>query len=293
MVVADFKLTCIDPIFYRVDDNGRPTIMYPCGKCIVCKEKKRRQWAVRMENEKSYSKSVYFVTLTYADEFLYYKYPDCPASLNKVHYQSFLKMLRRSLDCKIRIFGVGEYGFESSRPHYHFMIFLPVYVRRHDFYNKVLSAWKYGFVTVKYGTSSRMYYIAKYTVKGSECPYGTEKPFQTCSQSPPIGYMAFENNKRMLYSDFSVNYISCPSGRKSSIPRSFENRFKSELDSIPSPDFRRLSKIRKDILQKRGSAFLRNYLKNFNEIPASEFLEMRNAVIRRYNAKHKHKLNQV
>lgn len=139
VVGSNFKLTCLEPVIYRRDSDGVPTIMYPCGKCIVCKEKKRRQWALRMESEKFYSKSVFFVTLTYSDDHLYFKYNDCPASLSKDHYQSFLKSLRKVLPCKIRMFGVGEYGSDSARPHYHFMFFLPVHMRRIDFYNFVIS----------------------------------------------------------------------------------------------------------------------------------------------------------
>lgn len=293
MVVDDFKLTCIDPVFYRVDDSGRPTIMYPCGKCIVCKEKKRRQWAIRMENEKSVSKSCFFVTLTYSDEHLYRIEPHSPASLSKSHYQNFLKRFRKSLPCKVRMFGVGEYGSESSRPHYHFMFFLPVYMKMADFRSYIDKSWTFGFNTVKNGIAQRMYYIAKYTVKGSSHPYGTEKPFQTCSCSPPLGYRYFEDNLRMLDSDLSHNYIVSPSNRKSSIPRSFENKYKKLIDDIPRDIPIAPSQMRKQVLQSRAGFRLRDYLNNFNEISPDEFLRMRENIERRYNQKHKHKINQL
>lgn len=290
---AGFKLTCIDPVFYKVDETGRPIIMYPCGKCIVCKEKKRRQWAIRMENEKSVSKSCYFVTLTYADDYLYRIEPHLPASLNKSHYTNFLKRLRKYLPFKVRFFGVGEYGSESSRPHYHFMFFLPEYVNREKFRSYIAKAWTFGFNTVKDGCSQRMYYIAKYTVKGSDHPFCTEEPFQTCSCSPPLGFRSFQSNLRILDSDVTHNYIVSPSNRKSSIPRSFENKYKKYLDDKPRNTPLEPSIIRKHILQKQASFRLKDYLKQFNDISPSEFLQMRETIIRRYNSKHKHKINKL
>lgn len=292
-MVGDFKLTCIDPVFYKVDEQGRPTIMYPCGKCIVCKEKKRRQWAIRMENEKSVSKSCYFVTLTYADDYLYRIEPHTPPSLNKSHYNNFLKYLRKLLPYKIRFFGVGEYGSESGRPHLHFMFFLPRYVKREVFASYIGKAWQYGFNKVKDGTSKRMYYIAKYTVKGSDHPFCTEKPFQTCSCSPPLGYRSFQSNFRILDSDVTHNYIVSPSNRKSSIPRSFENKYKQYLDDKPRSTMKEPSLVRKHSLQKQASYRLKDYLNKFNSIPADEFLRMRETIERRYLSKHKHTINQL
>lgn len=291
---AGFNLTCIDPVFYKVDEHGRPTIMYPCGKCIVCKEKKRRQWAIRMENEKNVSKSCFFVTLTYEDSFLHRLQYDAPASVSKDHYQRFLKRLRKSLPYKVRFFGVGEYGSESARPHYHFMFFLPEYVKLGDFRSYVSKAWTFGFNTVKNGISQRMYYIAKYTVKGSSHPFGTEKPFQTCSCSPPLGYSLFQANLRILDSDVTHNYIVSPSNRKSSIPRSFENKYKKLLDELPRDStLSQPSLFRKHILQKQASYRLRDYLKWFNDIPVDEYLRMVETIERRYNMKHKNKINRL
>lgn len=293
MVEGDFRLTCLNPVFYQIDENGRPKIMYPCGKCIVCKEKKRRQWAIRMENEKSVSKSCFFVTLTYADEHLYRIESHTPASLNKSHYTNFLKRLRKSLPFKIRFFGVGEYGSESSRPHYHFMFFLPEYVKRDVFRSYISKVWNLGFNQIKDGNSHRMYYIAKYTVKGSEHPFCTESPFQTCSCSPPLGYRSFESNLRILDSDLTHNYIVSPSNRKSSIPRSFENKYKSYLDDKPRTSLTAPSLVRKHVLQKQASYILRDYLNKFNDLPASEFLRMRETIERRYNNKNKNKINKL
>nr|CAI9751296.1 replication initiation protein [Microvirus sp.] len=78
-----------------------------------------------------YHKSSYFVTLTYADEYVpihYYSDPETglalpSMSLQKRDYQLFMKRLRKKFGDGIRFYASGEYGSESFRPHYHAIIF--------------------------------------------------------------------------------------------------------------------------------------------------------------------------
>lgn len=53
-----------------IESNGRwiNTISVPCGKCARCIQRRKLEWGFRMENEMEYSKTAYFVTLTYAPE---------------------------------------------------------------------------------------------------------------------------------------------------------------------------------------------------------------------------------
>lgn len=60
-----------------------------------------------------------FTTLTYADDQLP---PD--GSLDPKHLQGFLKRFRERIrPTKIRFFGVGEYGDDTFRPHFHLALF--------------------------------------------------------------------------------------------------------------------------------------------------------------------------
>ena len=42
----------------------------PCGKCVCCQERKRKEWVFRMEEESKVNDWTAFVTLTYDDEHL-------------------------------------------------------------------------------------------------------------------------------------------------------------------------------------------------------------------------------
>lgn len=287
MVDVDFKLRCLEPVVYRwkfdeIQNCSVPSIMYPCGKCIVCKERKRRQWALRMMNEKEFSKSCFFVTLTYSDENLSYYAGDVPC-LNKIDYTNFVKALRKRVS--FRFFGVGEYGSESFRPHYHFVFFLDKHINRFDFRKYIGECWKKGFNTVSTATYGRMYYIAKYTVKDSEHYIPTLKGFQTSSQSPPIGYKFFELNSQ-FYRDLSVNYMVTSSGQKCSLPRSFENHIKNALSES---DLR----IRKESLIKNASINLKHYLNQYNQHSKLDIISAQDTIIRRYKEKKRNNLNKV
>jgi len=90
----------------------------PCGRCIGCRLERSRQWAVRIAHESQMHDFSCFVTLTFDDEHLP---PD--RSVKKRHVQDFMRRLRASVSHPVRYFGVGEYGSETWRPHYHLILF--------------------------------------------------------------------------------------------------------------------------------------------------------------------------
>lgn len=64
-----------------------------------------------------------FVTLTYSDEELP-RLGDGRGNLKKKDMQDFMKRFRKEISpLKIRFFGVGEYGDNTERPHYHLAVF--------------------------------------------------------------------------------------------------------------------------------------------------------------------------
>ena len=86
----------------------------PCGRCIGCRIDKARDWSVRIMCEASTcERSSWFLTLTYDNDHM------DSFSLNKKHFQDFIKDLRNYLSYKfnysVRYFGCGEYGDTSGR----------------------------------------------------------------------------------------------------------------------------------------------------------------------------------
>ena len=94
-------------------------IKVPCRKCIGCRLDYSLQWSTRMLCESKTHKTSSFITLTYNDSHL-----PLNKTLIKRHLQLFFKRLRKAYpNQNIRYYGVGEYGDEGQRPHYHACVF--------------------------------------------------------------------------------------------------------------------------------------------------------------------------
>ena len=131
-------------------------VAVPCGKCMACRIRKRRDQATRLVHESSvHGDDCCFVTLTYNDDnvpvtdksTLDSDFKVVDRGVGKLPLQTllvsdvqrFVKRLRRHLEyvpksasrrvgrdhltTPIRYFVVGEYGSKYRRPHYHLMIF--------------------------------------------------------------------------------------------------------------------------------------------------------------------------
>ena len=159
-------------------------LLVPCGKCILCRDKKAREWAFRAACENWASKSVpLFVTLTYDNEHL-------PAfGLCKRDIQLFLKRLRINLTrllgypcVDLRYFVCGEYGTNTHRAHYH-VIFWNFPVDFHFFPNLVdklhfvEKAWKKGFCMCLPIIKGGVQYVMKYMRKECYVPFGCTPTF--------------------------------------------------------------------------------------------------------------------
>lgn len=174
------------------------SLVLPCGQCIGCRLERSRQWAVRCHNEASLYEDNCFITLTYSPEF----YP-VDGSLDKTHFQKFMKRLRKRFGKGVRYYHCGEYGEQFGRPHYHACLF------NFDFKDKVLwkvengnplyvsdalqELWPYGFCSIGTVTFQSAAYVARYICKkvlgkDSENHYGGRLPeYTTMSRNPGIG----------------------------------------------------------------------------------------------------------
>jgi len=131
-----------------------------------------------------------FVTLTYNKESV-----PSDGSLNPRHLQLFLKRLRYELEPrKIRYFGVGEYGDDTFRPHYHLAVF-----NLDPLAGEVVKkSWPYGFsdcgpLTIQSAAYVAGYVTKKMTGKDDERLKGRYPEFARMSLRPGIGANAISD----------------------------------------------------------------------------------------------------
>ena len=142
----------------------RRELSLPCGRCIGCRWTRARAWAIRCIHEAQCHDFNSFVTLTYDDDHL-------PGpSLVPEHLSAFVKRIRRAGN-SVRFFGVGEYGEEGQRPHFHVLLFGKTFADR-EYIGKSLYRspelerfWKFGTSTFGDVTYQSAGYCAKYSVK--------------------------------------------------------------------------------------------------------------------------------
>lgn len=158
-------------IVFKPQQSNGTMLEVPCGQCIGCRLKRSKDWAIRMMHEAQMHEDNSFITLTYAPEHL-----PADGSLNKNHFQDFMKRLRERLAPeRIRFFHCGEYGERFSRPHYHAIVFgfgFPDRTLYQDtgetkLYTSAFLAdcWGHGFTTVGDVTFDSAAYVARYVVK--------------------------------------------------------------------------------------------------------------------------------
>lgn len=191
-----------------------------CGGCLPCRINRRRVWAHRILLESYKHGDNCFVTLTYNDD-------NVPTSLDKTHYQLWLKRLRHSIyPKKIRYFIAGEYGELTGRPHFHGAIFGLDRWSAGGINGQaglVQDAWinpdsklSRGFTSVGSLTFESAQYIAGYLTKKVVSVDGTRE-FSRMSLRPGIGKWAMEDLAREIFNggdNFSVLDQDVPSALK-------------------------------------------------------------------------------
>lgn len=193
-------MLCEHPITLKVGMVG-------CGQCQPCRINRRRVWVHRLLLEQSLHTDSAFVTLTYDDANL----PkikntagDLVGNLEPPHLRDFLKRLRNRLPPgSVRFFGVGEYGDQDERPHYHLALFgFPSCQYIQSRYSRVRNCcpscdlirdtWGKGHVFLGTLEENSVQYIAGYvlkkmTGKDDKRLLGRHPEFSRMSNRPGIG----------------------------------------------------------------------------------------------------------
>lgn len=145
-------------------------------------------------------RSAGFVTLTYDDSHL-----PTGGSLVKRDLQLFLKRLRTSIyPVQVRYFGVGEYGEQTFRPHYH----LVLYGLGRENHQVINQAWGLGLIHIGDVTMNSIQYVAGYVTKkmtSKDDPRleGRTPEFSLMSRNPGIGKKAADQLGQQMTSQSS------------------------------------------------------------------------------------------
>lgn len=212
-----------------------------------------------------------FVTLTYDQENLPWD-----KSLNKKHFQDFMKRLRARTQTPIRYFHCGEYGSDLKRPHYHAILFgrdfedkeLWTVAGGHRLYTseELARTWGKGFCTIGDVTWETAAYTAGYTTKkitgnaahdhywgitDTGIEIQLEPEYGTMSLKPGIGEQWFREYRDDCYpSDFITQ-----KGRKNRLPRFYdilaERHAEIDLVTIKENRLRKARSRHEDCTPKR------------------------------------------
>lgn len=245
-------------------------MIVPCGKCIICREKRRNDWAIRAAAETAYAKyAPLLITLTYNNAHL-------PAEgLKASHIEMFFKHMHNWFDkhypdVEFRYIGCGEYGTHTKRPHYHIQLWnFPQNSSTHMvIINRIIQRFwsnayqernekgqfltKYdhlGFVNVKRCDNGASMYVNKYITKGREAPKGQTPnfSFRTRSRrSGAIGYQWIKDNWRQFMDtpDRSIKILDKFSGKvcEGQMPRYYRDMLFPTLSKIVKQKWSRMIK---------------------------------------------------
>lgn len=173
-------MKCLRPFLAKTGRVGTDYhyMPVPCGKCLACRVNRAEELAGRImveyERAVASGKNCYFLTLTYAPEFL-----PSDDKFDRTHVRLFLKRYR-NYDKDFRYFVCSEYGSEFERQHYHLCFFTDV--GKGEIYEVINKCWPFGIAFWKRMHHRSPAYICKYVVKFDDRKH-SDKPFVSMSQN--------------------------------------------------------------------------------------------------------------
>lgn len=222
-------MRCISPILIKNKDRRD---WVPCGKCNFCLQNRRADWSFRLAQELKIANTAKFLTLTYEEETIAYSPTSGLPELSKRHIQLWTKRIRkensRMVPWPLRYYTVGEYGTETTRPHYHALIFNlhPLIILRIQDY------WPLGQCHVGDVNPASIHYVTKYHVNYLGDYPGRAPPFALMSKKPGIGsnYLITHFN----YHKNAKNHCTKVGGQIGRLPRFYKEKIftKSEKEAF-------------------------------------------------------------
>lgn len=216
-------------------------IIVPCGKCLLCNDRKISDWKCRAFCETSTSGNVpYHLTLTFNNENL-------PFEISKRELQLFLKRLRSELSYngyteKIKYAACGEYGAQKSRPHYHLILWNLPHLKSYELLHIFEKCWNKGFCYLVLCDAQRIQYVMKYINKKDNAPEGKCPPFFIASRKTAIGYEYLINNMQHFLQNPSLSFEVCDpfSGKiqRYGLPQYFIRKIYPTISTLIPKDIR-------------------------------------------------------
>jgi len=254
-------ITLKEPI-QRTDGQWTYQISVPCGKCTRCIERRKLEWAFRIEQEMYDSKIAYFVTLTYSPETVpYTNYGIKTLTPHKdvtelVKIKGKKRRVRRKRDDlvkfwkrlrineerkeiptwenlynnllptdKIRFYAVGEYGEEKGRPHYHAIIFNASRVM-------IERSWDLGSTHIVLANKQTIAYLMKYLDKWMGKKQDWKKTPEYNSMSEGIGLSYIAKNQLWHKQNLDVLFVTNNLGFKIPMPRIYRLKIFSDEERL-------------------------------------------------------------
>lgn len=217
-------MICVSPVTLKRDGE---IVTVPCGKCIECLSRRRKEWSIRLMEEYKVAPSAHFITLTYDDKNL--PEGDLLPSLCKRDMQLFIKRLRKVAKFRIRYYAVGEYGDKTQRPHYHAIIF-GIHYDLNEVYSLVEDAWNLGLIHIGTVSEASVGYVTKYLISNFKDIGAREPPFSIMSRRPGLGSDYLIRMRGYYEGKVDRNYYPRPEGKKDSLPRYYRDRLYSKVE---------------------------------------------------------------
>lgn len=243
--------------YHKPSQKKLDGMLFPCGKCIACRQRKRSEWTTRllMEAVDYGENNCCFITLTFSDNGFSLrrsKYGIIQGVVSVVDMQLFQKRLKAQLKRKIgisevRYFGCGEYGSKSMRAHYHYILFgVPL----NSLTQKIIQdCWEFGHVHFGAFSQKSAAYVCGYSVKPSHNSQylrsaGLDPEKQTHSKGLGRGFIS------RLLSHCSSSNVDVPlwfrfQGKFRKIPNYIRNKLR---ELVYTPDY--IAKLKTALFQE-------------------------------------------
>lgn len=268
-------MECLEPMYLKESKTS-----VKCGRCPPCKKAKSRDWQFRLYIEHKKSKYSKFLTLTYDDDHIPFivengKYL---TNLKKSDLQSFIKRLRHVQDkyhlehsnCKnmretrqkhprIRYYGVGEYGDQTERAHYHLIIFN----LEPELHSQLNEIWRKGHVHIGTCNAKTIAYTMKYVLKQDivQNPYSRrQEKFSIQSKRPFLGFQYLDTHKRYHITTQSTT-VRDINGKKIPLPAIYRDKIFSRFTK---------EKLNSELVKSMDDKFLKRELELVRKLGVPE-----------------------